>query len=93
MAAPSGCSDGHIHFSLRKVGTEDYIDPSRYMERREVPRPQWVQECDKYLLVWKVGDISLLLSYNVNIHCVRQKSINRLEVVRALRGTASAICQ
>ena len=47
------CADGHVHLSLRK-GTDEYISPERYMEKRKMPPPEWVQECDHYLLVWKV---------------------------------------
>ena len=55
VAEPSGCSDPHIHVSLRKKGSKNYIDPSRYVERREIPIPKWVPECDRYLMVYKVS--------------------------------------
>ncbi|CAH1802680.1 unnamed protein product [Owenia fusiformis] len=52
----SGCQDGHIHFVLKKIGTEDIIDPSRYFEKRKMEKPKWVQACDDYNLIW-LGDV------------------------------------
>ena len=55
VAAPGWCHDGHVHLSVLKLGDDGgYIDPSRHMERREMPPPKWRQECDHYILVWKV---------------------------------------
>ena len=55
VAAPGWCKDGHVHLSVLKLGDDGgYIDPSRHMERREMPPPKWRQECDHYILVWKV---------------------------------------
>ena len=53
----NGCNDAHIHLSLKKMTDGGYIDPSRYMERRRMPPPKWIQECDHYLLVWLVCEL------------------------------------
>ena len=52
----TSCLQGHIHMSMRKTNvTGDYIDPSKYLERREMPLPKWVEECDHYTLIWLVS--------------------------------------
>ncbi|XP_066264364.1 uncharacterized protein [Branchiostoma lanceolatum] len=55
-ATSSGCTPNSIHLAMRKVGTNKYIDPTRYLEKRKMPRPEWIQECDDYLvkLLFKV---------------------------------------
>ncbi|KAI8514390.1 hypothetical protein Bbelb_087140 [Branchiostoma belcheri] len=55
-ATSSGCTPNSIHLAMRKVGTTEYIDPTRYLEKRIMPKPQWIQECDDYLvkLLFKV---------------------------------------
>ena len=53
---PAWCSDGHILFAMRKFGSSEYIDPSRYMEQRELKAPEWIQECDQYIFVWLVNN-------------------------------------
>ena len=55
VTQPDFCSDGHIHLALRKSGTQNYIDPSRYLEGRKIEVPRWEQQCDKYLLVIMVN--------------------------------------
>ena len=54
VIAPTNCFDPHIHFSMRKIGTSEYIDPSRYMEDREMPAPGFSKPCDIYKMVIKV---------------------------------------
>ncbi|XP_078660674.1 uncharacterized protein LOC144905141 [Branchiostoma floridae x Branchiostoma belcheri] len=55
-ATSSGCTPNSIHLAMRKVGTTEYIDPTRYLEKRIMPKPKWIQECDDYLvkLLFKV---------------------------------------
>ena len=48
------CSDGHIHFSIRKANSTEYIEPSRYMEKRDMKTPKWTEQCDHYQLIWLV---------------------------------------
>ena len=68
------CSNGHIHFAMRYVRTKQYIDPSKYLEGRGILWPKWDQQCDHYLLRYKVLDLLLLyyhghnLKNNVGIH-------------------------
>ncbi|XP_070574642.1 uncharacterized protein [Ptychodera flava] len=46
----SGCSPNSIHLSMRKIDTEDYIDPTRYIEKRKILEPGWTQHCDEYYI-------------------------------------------
>ncbi|CAH1802777.1 unnamed protein product [Owenia fusiformis] len=52
----SRCRDGHIHFALKKIGSKDIINPSKYFEKRKMERPKWVQTCDDYNLIW-LGEV------------------------------------
>ena len=55
ITTPKHCNDGHVHVSMRKVnGGNKYIDFSKYMERRPMPKPQWIQECNHYMLMFLV---------------------------------------
>ncbi|CAH1791077.1 unnamed protein product, partial [Owenia fusiformis] len=48
----SRCSDDHIHFSLKKIGRDGIIDPTRYFEKRKMEKPKWVSGCDDYKLIF-----------------------------------------
>ena len=52
IATKSPCSQNHIHFAIRVSG--GIMDPSRFVESREMILPEWRQKCDDYRLVWKV---------------------------------------
>ncbi|KAI0212793.1 hypothetical protein LSAT2_002234, partial [Lamellibrachia satsuma] len=52
---PDYCSKAHIHMAMVKTGTSRTIDPTGYLRKRKMPTPKWVQECDHFVLVWKVG--------------------------------------
>jgi len=65
---PQWCSDTHIHVAMIKNDTDEEIDPTGYLRKREMKLPEWKQNCDHYLLVWKVGvlfDIYLLENHFV----------------------------
>lgn len=53
------CSDPHIHMAMVKTGTNRVIDPTGYLRKRKMPPPEWIQECDHYVFVWKVGSAKL----------------------------------
>ncbi|KAI0234744.1 hypothetical protein LSAT2_014923 [Lamellibrachia satsuma] len=50
---PQWCSDTHIHVAMVKTGTVEEIDPTGYLRKRNMPPPEWVQNCDHYILHWK----------------------------------------
>ena len=56
---PDYCSKAHIHMAMIKTGTSRTIDPTGYLRKRKMPTPKWVQECDHFVLVWKVGSHKL----------------------------------
>ncbi|KAI0239587.1 hypothetical protein LSAT2_009687 [Lamellibrachia satsuma] len=51
---PQWCSDTHIHVAMVKTGTVEEIDPTGYLRKRNMPLPEWVQNCNHYILHWKV---------------------------------------
>ncbi|XP_077992165.1 uncharacterized protein LOC144446291 [Glandiceps talaboti] len=52
----SGCIPNTIHFSMRSKKMDEYINPTRYFEKREMPPPGWTTYCDDYILAFK-GEI------------------------------------
>ena len=44
--------NSHIHFVVLKDGGP--VDPSKFLLPRAPSRPEWIQKCDDYKLVWKV---------------------------------------
>ena len=52
---PGWCSDGHIHLSMRKISSPaEFIDPSKYTEKRPWKSPGWEQPCDHYFAIFMV---------------------------------------
>ncbi|XP_070573749.1 uncharacterized protein [Ptychodera flava] len=51
----SGCRPNAIHLAMRRIGTEEYIDPTEYIENRDMDTSTvyWNQGCDEYLLILK----------------------------------------
>ncbi|XP_066289107.1 uncharacterized protein [Branchiostoma lanceolatum] len=54
-AAATGCHQKNsIHFAIKAVGSEEYVDPTRYLRKpvmtTEDNRPGWRQHCDMYWL-------------------------------------------
>ena len=47
--------NSHIHFVVLKDGGP--VDPSKFLLPRAPSRPEWIQKCDDYKLVWKVCHI------------------------------------
>ncbi|CAH1794764.1 unnamed protein product [Owenia fusiformis] len=47
------CMDSHIHFTMKKIGSNAIIDPTRYLEKRRMNKPAWIQKCDDYNVIWK----------------------------------------
>ena len=66
MTHPRWCQDGHVHFSMVKTKKKrvSYVDPSRYMERREMPPPACDIECNHYALIFRVG-----LNCHIKLNC------------------------
>lgn len=53
-AVESPCAtQNHIHFAIRRNGGA--VDPSEFLESRPIQKPEWVQICDDYKLVFKVN--------------------------------------
>nr|XP_006817933.1 PREDICTED: uncharacterized protein LOC100377080 [Saccoglossus kowalevskii] len=52
--ASSDCSPNIIHLSLRTQEVHEYIDPTSYLMKREMPPPGWHIECDDYVLIYKM---------------------------------------
>ncbi|XP_078695732.1 uncharacterized protein LOC144924477 [Branchiostoma floridae x Branchiostoma belcheri] len=53
-AAATGCRENSIHFAIKAVGAEEYVDPTRYLRKpmmtNEENKPGWRSECDVYWL-------------------------------------------
>ena len=62
---PDYCNDPHIHMAMVKTGTSRTINPTGYLRKRKMPPPKWVQECDHFVLVWRVSseNISYILRF------------------------------
>ena len=69
VVSPPHCSDPHIHVSMIKMTDGGYIDPSRYTERRPMPPPEWIQECDHYVLRFLVS-VCVYVCVCVFVGCV-----------------------
>ena len=54
---PQWCSDIHIHVAMVKTGTVEEIDPTGYLRKRNMPPPKGGQNCNHYILHWKVGTV------------------------------------
>ena len=49
-AGDNGCSDDHIHVSIRKYGTQSgcfYLDPSPFLDSVKI-MPKWTEKCKYY---------------------------------------------
>ncbi|XP_070572594.1 uncharacterized protein [Ptychodera flava] len=46
----SGCSPNIVHFTMRSQDLHEYINPTRFFEKREMPPPGWHMHCDDYIL-------------------------------------------
>lgn len=56
VASPCNLSS-HIHLAMWRNGGP--VDPTEFMQGRNVTMPEWVQECDDYKLEFKVNDVTM----------------------------------
>ncbi|KAI0238974.1 hypothetical protein LSAT2_010285, partial [Lamellibrachia satsuma] len=50
--SPDWCSDAHLHVAMRR-GSDKYIDPTNYIQKRANIGIKWDQGCDRYVLIYK----------------------------------------
>lgn len=63
-AITSKCTN-HIHFAMKK--DEGFVDPTKFLENRLFQYQPWEEDCDDYLLVWKVIFSQLFVVLNMKI--------------------------
>eukprot|EP00058_Branchiostoma_floridae_P000530 XP_002586018.1 hypothetical protein BRAFLDRAFT_110184 [Branchiostoma floridae] len=55
-AAATGCEKNSIHFAIKAVGSDEYVDPTRYLRKPVMTsgdnKPGWRQHCDMYWLMF-----------------------------------------
>ncbi|XP_078658231.1 uncharacterized protein LOC144903714 [Branchiostoma floridae x Branchiostoma belcheri] len=49
----SACQPNHIHLAIRNTESGGLVDPTRFMEKRDMVVPSWEQECGDWNLVFK----------------------------------------
>ncbi|XP_019642103.1 PREDICTED: uncharacterized protein LOC109483513 [Branchiostoma belcheri] len=49
----SACQPNHIHLAIRNTESGGLVDPTRFMEKRDMVVPSWDQECGDWNLVFK----------------------------------------
>eukprot|EP00058_Branchiostoma_floridae_P003027 XP_002588515.1 hypothetical protein BRAFLDRAFT_79470 [Branchiostoma floridae] len=55
-AAATGCEKNSIHFAIKALGSDEYVDPTRYLRKPVMTsgdnKPGWRQHCDMYWLMF-----------------------------------------
>ncbi|XP_078575734.1 uncharacterized protein LOC144861638 [Branchiostoma floridae x Branchiostoma japonicum] len=49
----SACQPNHIHLAIRQTESGGLVDPTPFMEKRDMVAPKWKQECGDWNLVFK----------------------------------------
>ncbi|XP_078658229.1 uncharacterized protein LOC144903712 [Branchiostoma floridae x Branchiostoma belcheri] len=49
----SACQPNHIHLAIKNTESGGLVDPTRFMEKRDMVVPSWEQECGDWNLVFK----------------------------------------
>ncbi|XP_066298079.1 uncharacterized protein [Branchiostoma lanceolatum] len=57
----SSCQPNHIHLAIRNTESGGLVDPTRFMEKRDMIVPSWEQECADYNLYFRKPSIQGLI--------------------------------